>query len=72
MIGLFFEKLLNLFSTKVPPELSACEFDCKKEECLTTDFLTCSKRLQVLEAEERLQVLEAEASRIDDSNPIVL
>ncbi len=54
MIRWFFAKLRNLFSTEVLPELAACEFDCREEECLTKDFLTCSERLQKAETLKKL------------------
>lgn len=57
MIGWFFKKLRNFFSTEiheVPTDLAACEFDCRELECSTEDFLTCPKRLQKAEALQRL------------------
>ena len=54
MIHLLFGKLRNLFSIEVPPEVAACEFDCREVECLTKDFLTCPKRLQKEEALKKL------------------
>ena len=54
MIGLVFKKLRNFFSTEVPTDLAACEFDCRKVECLTKEFLTCPRRLQKVEALKKL------------------
>ncbi len=71
MISFFFEKLLNLLSTEVPPELAACEFDCRKEECLTQDFLTCPRRLQKAEALKRLSE-GAEPTNISKSHSSTL
>ncbi len=66
MIRLFFEKLLNLFSTEVPPELAACEFDCREVDCLNKDFLTCPRRLQKAEALKKLS--EAELTNSSQSH----
>ncbi len=54
MIRLVFQKLRNLFSTEVPADVAACEFDCRKVECLTKEFLTCPRRLQKVEALKKL------------------
>lgn len=54
MIRLLFEKLRNLFSTEVPVDIAACEFDCREVDCLNQDFLTCSRRLQKAEALNKL------------------
>lgn len=49
MISWFFKKLRDLFSSEIPDELVACEFECREVECLDEDFLTCSKCLQKAE-----------------------
>ncbi len=54
MIRLVFQKLRNLFSTEVPADVAACEFDCRKVECLNKEFLTCPRRLQKVEALKKL------------------
>ncbi|MGK7894003.1 MAG: hypothetical protein AB4372_10360 [Xenococcus sp. (in: cyanobacteria)] len=70
MIHLLFEKLRNWFSTEVPPELAACEFDCRDVECLTKDFLTCPRRLQKAEALKKLS--EAELTNSSQSQSSTL
>ena len=40
----------NFLFTEVPSEVAACEFDCRKTECLTEEFVICTKRLQKVEA----------------------
>ena len=54
MIRWFFKKLRNFFWTEVSADIAACEFDCRKLECPTEDFLTCPRRLQKAEALKRL------------------
>jgi hypothetical protein len=54
MIRLVFEKLRKFFSTEVPADIAACEFDCRERECLNQDFLTCPRRLQKAEARKKL------------------
>ncbi len=58
MIRLLLEKLRNLFSTEVPADIAACEFDCREVECLNKDFLTCPRRLQKAEALKKLSEAE--------------
>ena len=53
MIRLFLAKLRNFFTSEVPVELAACEFDCRKKECPNQDFLTCPRRRQKAEALKR-------------------
>ena len=64
MIRLVFQKLRNLFSTEVPADVAACEFDCRKVECLTKEFLTCPRRLQKVEALKKLS--EADLTNSQD------
>ena len=49
MVSWFFKKLRVLFSSEVSDEIAACEFECRKLECLNEDFVTCPKRLQKVE-----------------------
>ena len=46
MNGRLWERLRNLFSTEVPPELEACEFDCRQTQCSSLDFEQCPRRKQ--------------------------
>ena len=54
MISWFFKKLRSLFFNEVPDEIAACEFECRRLECLNEDFLTCRKRLQKVEDLKKL------------------
>ena len=54
MISRFLKKLRDLFSSDIPDELVACEFECREVECLNEDFLTCPKRLQKVEDLKKL------------------
>jgi hypothetical protein len=42
---------------EVPPESAACEFECRKEQCLHDEWVTCEHRLsraaQQLSPEQR-------------------
>ena len=49
MINWFFKKLRDLFSSEIPDEIAACEFECREVECLDEDFLSCPKRLEKAE-----------------------
>jgi len=31
--------------SEVPPENALCEFDCRKEQCMTDEWATCERRL---------------------------
>jgi hypothetical protein len=54
MLGTFFNWLSKLIP-EVPEELAACEFECRKTECLMGDWLKCERRQQATcrDCEER-------------------
>ena len=54
MIRLIWEKISNFFSTEVPADMAACEFDCRESECINQKFLNCSRRLEKEEALNKL------------------
>ncbi|WP_041446797.1 hypothetical protein [Thiocystis violascens] len=39
-------KFSRIWSASVPDELSPCEFDCRKTECLQGDWERCRQRLE--------------------------
>jgi hypothetical protein len=45
MFGPFYKWLSKLIS-EVPEEISACEFECRKTECLMGNWLKCERRQQ--------------------------
>ncbi len=44
-----FDKMLQWLishAAEVPEEIAVCEFDCRKTECLTGDWIQCKRRLR--------------------------
>ncbi|MGK7885958.1 MAG: hypothetical protein AB4057_15215 [Crocosphaera sp.] len=54
MINWFLKKLRGLFFSEVPDEIAACEFECRRLECLNENFVSCPKRLQKVEDLKKL------------------
>ncbi len=50
----FLARLRSVFTTPivvvqdVPPEVAACEFNCRATECVHGEWKTCDRRLKVL------------------------
>lgn len=47
--------------SEVPPELAACEFECRERECAAETFDACDRRIQHAEA------LRHAAAAVDDA-----
>ncbi|MGB7934382.1 MAG: hypothetical protein WCH04_19580 [Gammaproteobacteria bacterium] len=45
MLDTFFQWLSKL-APEVPEEMAACEFECRKTDCLMGDWLKCERRKQ--------------------------
>ena len=50
MIRLLLKKAGAFFVTEVPIDIAACEFDCRKENCLNKDFQNCPRRQKKAQA----------------------
>jgi hypothetical protein len=47
MFGAFLQWLTKLIP-EVPEEIAACEFDCRKTECLMGNWAQCERRQQAI------------------------
>lgn len=48
----FWPWLKGAIATEVPPDLAACEWECRKPQCLHGDWVTCERRLAASEREK--------------------
>ncbi len=46
MFQTLWQKFRDFWLTDVPPEIAACEFDCREIDCPTQDIQTCPGRQQ--------------------------
>ena len=49
MIRLLLKNLKAFLSAEVPDDVAVCEFDCRKLECRTEDWVNCPRRLNQTE-----------------------
>ncbi len=65
MIRLLFKKIRNFFSTEVPADIAACEFECRDLNCPNQDFQTCPRRLQTAEELKNLSATDPTKNSVD-------
>lgn len=67
MIRLLFKKIRNFFSTEVPADIAACEFECRDLDCPNQVFENCSRRLQTAEELKNLSATDPTKNSLDGS-----